>query len=145
MLVKYRPEGQQEPTEWAFDPKLVRESEAELIEEHMPAGTTYQQWVALVQSGKARARRVLLWYLQRRDHPSLRYEDTPDFFFGELEVDYSIDDLHQLRQQIVDSSVAESEKAEILARLDVELGQKQEKAAAKSSGKAPSKRAASGS
>lgn len=123
MLVKYRPEGQEQPTEWDFDPKRVRQSEAELIEKRMPAGTTYQQWVGLVQAGDSRARRVLLWHLQRREHHTLRYEDSPDFYFGELEVDYSLAELRLLREQIVASTVDDAEKAQILNKLDLEIGE----------------------
>jgi hypothetical protein len=118
MLVKYSPENGK-PEEWEFDPNRVRQSEAEMIEKRM--GGTYQDWVRLIQAGDTRARRVLLWHLRRREHHTARFEDTPDFLFGELELDYSLADLQKIRQQMVDSSLSDDEKGEIIDRLDIEI------------------------
>lgn len=120
MLVTYSPEGAEKPSVWEFDPKRVRQSAAELIEKRY--GGRYDEFVEAVQRGQAKARRVLLWHLMVRDgHPSLRYEDVPDFYMGDLEVDYSIDDLQSLRGQIAESSMADDEREAMLERLDLEI------------------------
>jgi hypothetical protein len=138
VLVKYMPEGQETPTEWEFDPNRVRQSDAEMIEKR--SGLSWMKWVESIQAGSAAARRVLLWHLMRKDHHTLRLEDTPDFYMGELEIDYSLADLQKLREQTVDSSLDDARKAEVLARLDVEIATRlgKEELDVEDLGKAPS-------
>ena len=79
MLVTYRPEDNADGVrEWEFDPDRVRQSDAEMIEKRsgLPSWT---KWVEAIQAGSASARRVLLWHLMRKEHHTLRLEDTPDF------------------------------------------------------------------
>lgn len=120
MFVTYSPEGAEFPTSWEFDPNRVRQSAAEMIEKRY--GGRWSDFIQAVQAGEAKARRVLLWHLMVRDgHPSLRYEDVPDFYMGELEVDYSVDDLGRLREQVADSAMPYNEREEMLVRLDLEI------------------------
>lgn len=121
MLVTYRPEDNADGAkEWEFDPDRVRQSDAEMIEKRsgMPSWT---KWVEAIQAGSASARRVLLWYLMRVDHHTLRLEDVPDFYMGEVEIDYSLRDLQKLRGQVTDSSMDDASKASTLERLDLEI------------------------
>lgn len=119
MLVTYKPENAEKPTEWEFDPNRVRQSEAEMIEKR--SGLRWTQWVEAIQAGSASARRVLLWHLMRKDHHTLRLEDVPDFYMGELEIDYSLADLQRLRAQVSDAAMDDKTKAEVLERLDLEI------------------------
>jgi hypothetical protein len=139
MLVKYRPEGDPSAnSDWEFDPDRVRQSEAELIERR--SGLSWTKWVEAIQAGSASARRVLLWHLMRKQHHTIRLEDVPDFYMGELELDYSLADLQKLRQQITDSSLDDKTKAETLERLDLEIANRlgKEEVGPEDLGKAPS-------
>jgi len=119
MLVTYTPEDGDRQT-WEFNPGRVRQSETEIIEKRY--GKTYEAFKEGVTSGDSRARRVLLWHLLRRDHHTLRFEDTPDFFMDELVVEYSRDEMLDLRDRIVKANLPEDERTDILAALDLELG-----------------------
>lgn len=139
MLVKYSPEDNQaQNNEWEFDPNRVRQSEAELIEKR--SGLTWDKWLEAIQAGSAAGRRVLLWHLLRREHHTLRLEDTPDFYMGELEIEYSLADLQKLRAQVEESSVDDGKKADILDRLDLEIASRlgKEEVGPEDMGKAPS-------
>jgi hypothetical protein len=119
VLVKYMPEGQEQPTEWEFDPDRVRQSDAEMIEKR--AGQRWNVWVEEIQAGSAASRRVLLWHLMRKQHHTLRLEDVPDFYMGELEIDYSLADLQKLRALVEESSLDDAEKTSRIQRLDLEI------------------------
>jgi hypothetical protein len=138
MLVKYTPENEAEAREWDFDPNRIRQSDAEIIEKRY--GQNWTKFVDAIQAGNAQARRVLLWHLMRKEHHTLRFEDTPDFFMGEVEIDYSLADLQKLRGQIVAAPVPDEEKQQILDRIDLEIGQRlgKEELAPEDLGKAPS-------
>lgn len=118
MIVTYTPEGE-EKQEWVWDPDKVRAVEGELIEKRF--GDTYDKFKAAVQSGSIKARRVLLWHLQKRAHPTLRLEDV-DFDAGDLKVEMSRTELEQLRARLAThKGMDESERERMLAALDTEI------------------------
>lgn len=120
MLVKYAPEEHPDRHQsWDFNPERVRQSRAEMIEKRF--GGRYSEWVDGVQKADSRARRVLLWHLMNLDHPQLKLEDVPDFYMGELEVDYALADLQKLRRQVAESSMDDATKETTLERLDLEI------------------------
>jgi hypothetical protein len=47
-------------------------------------------------SGSARARRVLLWHLIRREHPAHQFRDTPDFCDDEFEVVRTLEEITEI-------------------------------------------------
>lgn len=106
MIVTYTP-ADGEAREWEFDSRRVRASHAERVERRY--GGSWAKWSAEVQQGSARARRLLLWHLLCRDHPTLRWEDTPDYYFGELEISYSSTELQELITQAEKSPMADTE------------------------------------
>lgn len=116
MKVTYSPEGEGVQT-WDFVPDKVRQSEAELAERRF--GGTWNEFRVAAVKGDSRARRVLLWHLMRRQHHTLRYEDTPDFALGELKVEMTRGELVALREQVDKSS--HPERDSILAALDSEI------------------------
>lgn len=122
MYVIYQPEGGDLQT-WEFDPARVRSQRAIQIEKH--AGKTWEEWLAAVQTGQMRARRVLLWHLTSTDHPTLRWEDTPDFYAGELEVHHSPDELREMIRQAKKAShtIPEDQYTIAMAALERELGE----------------------
>ncbi len=126
MLVKYRPEGDESANKtWEFQPEKVRANRGEMIERRY--GARYTEWVKEVQAGQLKARRVLLWHLMNLDVPQFRWEDTPDFMFGELEVDYGVADLQKLRRDVDESAMDDDTKRETLNRLDLEIASRLEK------------------
>jgi len=118
MIVTYSPEGG-ESRRWDFDPDRVRQSEAEMVEKRY--GRTYDQWRQAVTRGDSKARRVLLWYLLRREHHTLRYEDTPDFAIGELRVEWTRTELMSIRERVMKANLSDEEREEILTALDIEI------------------------
>lgn len=105
-----------------FDPDRVRVSEAEIMEKRY--GGTWTELRAGITQGNAKARRVLLWHLLRRTHHTLRYEDTPDFAFGDVKVEHEIHELAAMRDKIAKSNHAR--KDELLSALDVEIAEAEE-------------------
>lgn len=120
MLVKYMPEDKPgEHREWDFDPNKVRRARGEMIERRY--GKRFSVWVAEIQAGEMAARAVLLWHLLNLETPQFRWEDTPDFAFGELELDYSLSDLQRLRREVDESAMDDESKESTLRRLDLEI------------------------
>jgi hypothetical protein len=97
MIATYKP-SDSETQSWTFDPGKVKGSAAEVIEKRF--GGTYQEFQVAIQQGQTRARRVLLWYLIWQAHPTLRFEDMPDFCFDEFTLDYTTAELLELRERI---------------------------------------------
>lgn len=118
MIVTYTPEDG-DPQRWEFDPGRVRQSEAEVVEKR--CGTTYDKWRAAIVSGEAKARRVLLWHLLRRQHHTLRYEDTPDFYMDDLKVEHTRGELLTLRERVLKANLPEDERDAVLTALDIEI------------------------
>lgn len=118
MIVTYSPEDG-ESRRWEFDPDRVRQSEAEMVEKRY--GRTYDQWRQAVIQGDSKARRVLLWHLLRREHHTLRYEDTPDFYTGELTVEFSRGELLTIRDRVMKANLSDEEREQILTALDIEI------------------------
>jgi hypothetical protein len=121
MQVTYKPEDAEVGSErvWDFDPNRIRAARAEMIEKRY--GQRYSEWIKNVQAGEVRARRVLLWHLLSLEHLHLKLEDVPDFMFGELEVDYSVDDLQRIRHEVAESAMDDRTKEDHLERLDLEI------------------------
>lgn len=118
MFVTYQP-SDGERQRWEWDPDRVRQSEAEMVEKRY--GKTWDQFKAGVMSGDSKARRVLLWHLLRREHHTLRYEDTPDFYVGELVVEFSTGELAVMRDRIMKANIPEDEREQMLTALDIQM------------------------
>lgn len=138
MFVTYTPEDQSDQAQsWEFDPRKIRASRAEMIEKR--AGENWETWLMQVQQGNMRARRVLLWHLLSMPHPGMRYEDTPDFYAGELEIQHTKAELADMRARITSAGLPEDQVAQILMAIDLEMAEAPEG----DGGKAPSKNGAS--
>jgi hypothetical protein len=140
MYVTYRPEDGDEQR-WEFDPARVRASKAEMIEKRY--GDSWDQWQHALQAGNMSARRVLLWHLMSLDHMALRFEDVPDFYAGELEIEFTAAELRTLRAGVEKSRMTDAEKAPLLAAIDTEIDEavlRDIERGVVEEGKAPSKR-----
>lgn len=120
MLVTYKPEGQ-DPRSWTFEPGRTRLSEAAAVEKHY--GSSWEQFAAEVQAGGARARRVLLWMLQRRDHPALRFEDVPDCYLDELVLEHTVAELLSFRTQLHQAGLPEAELIPAINVINAQLAE----------------------
>jgi hypothetical protein len=117
--VTYKESAEAQPRVWNFDPDEVPQSQAEIIEKRY--GQLWDQFLADVRQGSAKARRVLLWHLLRLEHHTLRFEDTPDFKMGAVKVEHSVEELLRVRDRVAKANLDPEEKDGILAALDVEI------------------------
>lgn len=123
MHVTYKPEDQPEDAvqRWEFDPGRVRQSDAEIVEKRY--GQHWDAFRAGLLTGDSKARRVLLWHLLRRDHHTLRYEDTPDFLMGELIVEQGLDELLQLKERVAKAAIPDEQREQVEVALDIEISE----------------------
>lgn len=135
MFVTYKPESG-DVRKWTFDPGRVRASKAEMIEKRF--GETWDQWRVAVQTGNIKARRVLLWHLLTIDHPTFRWEDTPDFYADELEIEYSVAELNEVRERVAKANLSAEEKEAFFAVFDTELTEAMAREEVEAEGKAHS-------
>ncbi|AIJ26359.1 hypothetical protein [Amycolatopsis methanolica] len=132
MLVTYTPQGQ-ETQSWTWDPAKVRAADAEAIEARMHP-LTWDEFQVMLLKGGAKARRVLLWHLQKLTHPTLKLEDV-DFTVGELTVEFEAPELEKMREAAASApGLDDSQRAYILSAIDAQIAKAPESAA----GKAPS-------
>jgi hypothetical protein len=118
VLVTYAPEDG-EPQTWTWTPGRVLVSECAIVEKVY--GKSWELFAAEVQQGSMQARRVLLWHLQRRAHPMLRFEDAPDFYADQLVIEYDASELRAMRDGLATSGLAPAEREMALAAIDREI------------------------
>lgn len=135
MHITYAPEDDA-PQTWEFDPGKVRASVAEVIEKRY--GGTFDEFQAGVQQGQMRARRVLLWHLLTRQHATLRFEDTPDFYADSVKVQYGTQELERIRDAVAKAPLDTEKRDLMLAGIDSEMAEAaaRDQAAVTRSGKA---------
>lgn len=119
MFVTYSPENG-DPQIWEFDPRKVRASQAELVEKRY--AKQWDMFLSDLMQGSMGARRVLLWHLIRLTHHTLRFEDTPDFYAGELVVEFSREELLDMRSAVeANKGLDEDSRKVMLAAIDDEI------------------------
>lgn len=118
MRITYSP-ADGDVQQWDFTPDEVRQSEAEVVEKRY--GRNWDSFVSDVRAGNAKARRVLLWHLIRRDHHTLRYEDTPDFAMGEVKAEHTLEELVTIREKVQKANLPDEDREQILTALDIEI------------------------
>ncbi|MFI6700321.1 hypothetical protein ACIBJC_15310 [Streptomyces sp. NPDC050509] len=101
MFLIYQPEGQDEPTRWRYQPKKLMSVEREDIERR--TGKNFSDFTTAVVQGNSLCRRALLFTFLRRDHPKTRFEDV-DFAWDELKLEYSRQELEQIRKNILENT-----------------------------------------
>lgn len=132
MYITYRPVGDGEPQEFVFLPGKTPTFDSEAIER--VTEWTWDEFMTNLQKGSLKARRALLWILLRRQHRGIQFKDvsfTPD----EVNVEYDVFELTQLRRDIEDSPRSDEEKEPFLAYVDREI--EKARPAPDESGKAP--------
>lgn len=133
MKVNYKPEdpADGDPREWSFNPARVRSAVCIVIEKQWGKGD-YDDWRDAVLKGDTAARRVLLWHLLKQENATLRFDDTPDFYYDELVVEADVVELRALREQVASTVLTpgrtEADRDEVLRMIDAELAEKTEDA-----------------
>lgn len=114
MIVTFTPtEGDSRVYE--FKPREVLNSDAEMLERL--SGVNYQQFVQRLTAGNAAARRAVVYMLERRAHPTLKW-DAFDFPYGAVEVEYDRDEYAAMREAIeADKSLDDEARASVVASL----------------------------
>ena len=69
---------------YEFDSEKLMLSEARSIEK--VCGCTFQEWSERLQSGSMEALAALVWIVQKRENPELRFSEV-DFPIGSVEID----------------------------------------------------------
>lgn len=115
MFVTYAPDSG-DTQEWEFAASEVTASQAEDIEKAY--GSPWDQFLVDVFSGGIRARRCLLWFLIKLDHPTVLYADAPDFKVGEVLCEFDKDELAQMRDK---AAKDKSLPAAVLEHIDREI------------------------
>lgn len=119
MHVIYKPEDG-DRQEWTWNPGRVRASEGQVLLRTF-GETSWDVFVQGVRQNDLHARRVLLWHLLRRDHPLVKFADTPDFFADEMTVEFSSTELAELRDMVAASPAPADKKAEALVLFEAQL------------------------
>lgn len=122
MYLVYHPEGQEEPQRWRYNPRKIMSAERENIERI--TGRNWSEFTTDVVKGNSLCRRALLFTFQKRDHPTLRFDDV-DFAWDELKLEYSRAELVQIRTTAAESATG-PERAVILAKLDEDIAAAEE-------------------
>ncbi len=114
MIIKFTPvEG--DTREYQFKPKKLMSPEAEAIERIV--GKPYAEAVQAVMQGSALARRALIYTLEKRAHPSLKWTDFT-FPFDAVEVEFDAEELAEIRAGIESApGLTAEERAEALEEL----------------------------
>lgn len=115
MQLTYKPAGQEDPTVWVLNLGKLLSPEAEAIEKvtGMNYGLEYKE--ALLR-GNMRCRRAILWVLQRRTHPTIKFDDV-SFADDELSIEMTRDEWIAVRNKTVE----EGASPEVLAAIDKEI------------------------
>ncbi|MFE7516108.1 hypothetical protein ACFU8I_33480 [Streptomyces sp. NPDC057540] len=117
MFLVYHPEGQAEPTRWRYNPRRLMSVEREDLERR--TDRNFSTFTTDVLQGNSLCRRALLYVFLRRDHAKIRFEDV-DFAWDELTLEYSRQELLQMREQ-VSSTLHGAERAAALESLDKDI------------------------
>jgi hypothetical protein len=119
MYLVYAPEGSDEPKRWKYQPKKLMSAEREMLERR--TGMNFTEFTQAVVKGNSGCRRALLFMYQKREHPTLKYDDV-DFAWDELTLEHSKGELLEMRQS-VEETVPAHLRESVLAKLDEEIEQ----------------------
>lgn len=119
MFLVYTPEGQDEPTRWAYNPRKIMSAERENIERL--TGKNWSEFTKDVVQGSSLCRRALLFTYLKREHPGVKFDDV-DFAWDELKLEYTKSELIKIRETVADSATGQ-ERAAVLAKMDEEIAE----------------------
>lgn len=117
MFLIYQPEGSTEPTRFKYNPRKLMSAEREMLERK--TGKDFSDFTSAVLSGNSLCRRALLYMYLKRDHPTIKWDEV-DFAWDELKLEYSKQELLQMREAVSENTSGD-ERAASLAGLDKEI------------------------
>lgn len=120
MFVRWDPEDGSEPKVYDFDPDDVLSKEATAVEKAY-GNQSWEVWLNNLRIKEAKARRVLLWHLMRRDHPNLRFEDTPDFRMRQVKVEMSVKELRELMARTEQMKLSEEAREQMRMAFEIDI------------------------
>ncbi|MEU4150831.1 hypothetical protein [Streptomyces sp. NPDC026659] len=117
MYLVYQPEGSEEPKRFKYNPRKLMSPEREMLERK--TGKDFSDFTSAVLSGNSLCRRALLYMFLKREHPTIRWDDV-DFAWDELRLEYSKQELTQMREAVSENTTGD-ERAATLAQLDEQI------------------------
>lgn len=117
MYLVYHPEGESEEKRWEYNPRKLRATEREMLESK--TGKNFTEFTTDCLQGNSLCRRALLFLFLRREHPRIRWDDV-DFAWDELRLEYSRQELQEMREQVAERMTGEEREA-ALSKLDDEI------------------------
>jgi len=120
VYLRYTPDGG-DIQEWTVQLGRFRSQEIEQIERitGLDYGTEFK---SRLLKGNGKARRALLWTLQRRDHPRIKFEDV-DFADDELTLVMDRAELEETREMLATVAMPDDERAMAYAMLERQISE----------------------
>ncbi len=119
MLVQWDPENGEDKQEWTFDPGDVLRKDAKLIQQH--ANMTWDQWRSALLLGDVDARTVLLWYMMKLVHPTLKFADIPDFRVRQLKVEMGVLEITELIERVKKAKLSPDQRDAFDTQIEIDL------------------------
>lgn len=119
MLVQWDPENGEDKQEWTFDPGDVLRKDAKLIQTH--SNMTWDQWRSALLLGDVEARTVLLWYMMKLVHPSLKFTDVPDFKVRQLKVEMGVIEITELIERVRKAKLSPDQREAFESQIEIDL------------------------
>jgi len=116
MFLVYTP-NDGDPQRFPYKPRKMMSPEMEALER--VTDRNFSQFTADVMQGNALCRRALLWVMQKRQHPTLKFADVT-IAWDELKLEYS----KQEYQALIDNTrenTSGAEQAAAIAKLEAEM------------------------
>lgn len=117
MQVTYTPEDGDKQT-FHVNLNKIKASEAEKLEK--AAELVFSEFFPSVVQGNVKALRALLWLCLRKDHPNLRLDNVPDFYYDEISIQADRDDYVGLLRQ-TERAPDSDQKTELIAEIKAEM------------------------
>lgn len=121
MIITFTP-AEGEKRVWEFTKSTLMSVEAEVVEEK--SGRTFDETIEAAFKGSARARRAIVYVLEKRTHPTLAWAAF-DYPVDAVEIQFDRDELGRLREQVEKrpglSDAERAEAIEALSQAEAEL------------------------
>lgn len=118
MFVIYEPAGG-DVQRFPYNPRKMMRVEMEQAERH--AGMPFSRFTAEVLEGSVTCRAILLWILQRRQHPTLKLADV-NFAWDEVRLEYSKQELQLMIDQVRENTTG-AEQVAAVAKLEADMAE----------------------
>lgn len=115
MIITFTP-AEGEKRVWEFTKSTLMSVEAEVVEEK--SGKTFDETIEAAFKGSARARRAIVYVLEKRTHPTLAWAAF-DYPVDAVEIQFDRDEIGRLREELEKrSGLSDAERADVLVSLE---------------------------